>query len=268
MLTITDLQECLSSFGLEAGDTVVVKCDLSFLGPIMGVSSKTEYLNAVYQSIRRSIGDSGNLVVPTGTDRLCASGEPFYLETTSGEMGVFSEFVRKLPNSHRSLHPFGSYASEGPLADLITNDVSKSSFGPDTPKARLIELAAKVVNIGIPANRTNSVVHHVEQIMGVPYRYHKEFPNDVFARGEYVGTDYLLYVRRLECQIELDKNKKLFEFYDSRGYQIVQHRVSPSGVISCFDLQSMFYTCIDLLKSDIYGLLVNAPLNRPYRLTV
>lgn len=267
MLTREDLYAAVDRLGIAKGNLIVVTADLAYLGSVEGAESKADYLTAVYEALRRRIGDEGTIVVHTGTTRLCASGEDFILEQTPGEMGLFSEFVRNRPDARRSLHPFGSYAAEGPLAEAITAEVSKSCYGPDTPMSRLIEREAKVLNIGIPPSRTNSVVHHVEQLMGVPYRYHKEFPNRVFTGGQYVGTDYLLYVRRLECNIQWAYNQHLFKLFHQRGKTIAQVQVSPGGVMTCFYLPEMFETCIALLKQDIYGLLVEPPAHRPYRLT-
>jgi len=268
MLKREELKAAFARLALCKGDLVVVKADLAYLGPIEEANTKEAYLETVYEALRRQIGDEGTMVVPTGTDRLCASGADFILEETSGEMGLFSEYVRKRRYTRRSLHPFGSYAAEGPLAIAITGDVSKNSFGPETPKARLVERQAKVLNIGITPSRTNTIIHHAEQLMGVPYRYHKEFPNRVFAKGEYVGTDYLLFVRRLECNISWDLNRRLFELFHQLGHQIFQVQIAPAGVLTCFNLAEMFETCILGLKKDIYSLLVEPPDQRPYRLTV
>jgi aminoglycoside 3-N-acetyltransferase len=265
MFTRDALRDALDQLGIAKGDVIVVKADLAYLGPIEGVESKEAYLTAVYDVLRRAVGDRGTLVAPTASERLCQSGEDFILERAPSEMGIFSEFLRTRPGARRSLHPFGSYAAEGPLASEHEDDVSKNSFGPDTPKARLIERNAKVLNIGIPPTRTNSVVHHAEHLMGVPYRYFKEFPNRVFAGGAYFGTDYLLHVRRLECRAELNKNARLFELFRQGGHMIAEVRISPTGVLTCFDLRAMFETCMALLKQDIYGLLVKPPEHRPYR---
>lgn len=269
MVTRETFRKALDRLGITTGDLLLIKADLAYLGPIEGVSTKTEYVQAVYEMLRSCIGDEGTMVVPTSSERLCASGGDFILEETPSQMGMFSEWLRRRPHARRSLHPFISYTAEGPLAEAVVEDVAKSSFGPDTPKARLIEHGAKVVNIGVPPYRTNSVVHHAEQLMGVPYRYHKEFPNKVFAGGRYVGTDYLMYVRRLECRIEMDtsKNRRLFQLFRRRGHTIREAQVSPSGGLACFDLRPMFEACLDLLKTDIYGLLVKPPDHRPYRLT-
>ena len=254
--------------GVTRGDLILVKADLAYLGPIDGASTKAAYVQTVYDMMRAQIGEEGTLVVPTSSERLCASGADFILEETPSQMGMFSEWVRQRPRARRSLHPFVSYAAEGPLAEGIVADVSKNSFGPDTPKARLIERGAKVVNLGIPPHRTNSIVHHAEQLMGAPYRYHKEFANRVFAQGRYVGTDYLMYVRRLECRIEIDttKERRVFELFRQRGHAIAEAPLG-AGVITCYDLRAMFEACVALLKADIYGLLVKPPDHRPYRLT-
>ncbi|MBI3321160.1 MAG: AAC(3) family N-acetyltransferase [Candidatus Omnitrophica bacterium] len=267
MVSQESLRAALDRVGIAEGDLVVVKADLAYLGPLDGVQSKEEHLHALYGVLRRQVGERGTLVVPASSERLCESGEDFILEDTPSEMGLLSEFLRRRPDARRSLHPFASYAAEGPLADAIVAGVSKHAFGPDTPKARLIERGAKVLNIGIPPERTNSVVHHAEQLMGVPYRYHKEFPNRVFAEGRYVGTDYLMSVRRKECQIQLNHNQRLIELFRQQGHAIQRVSVTATAVIACHDLRAMFEACVTLLKHDIYGLLVEPPRHRPYRLT-
>lgn len=266
-LTRKALQDALDHVGVVTGDLILVKADLAYAGPIEGVSTKAEHVETVYDVLRSQIGREGTLVVPTSSERLCSSGGDFILEETPSQMGMLSEWIRQRPGARRSLHPFVSYTAEGPLAEAIVEDVAKNSFGPDTPKARLIDLGAKVVNLGIPPNQTNSVVHHAEQMMGVPYRYHKEFPNKVIAGGRYIGTDYLMYVRRLECRIEIDitKTRRVFQVFRQCGHAIAEVPIGATGVVTCFDLRAMFEACIALLKQDIYGLLVKPPEHRPYR---
>ena len=88
---------------------------------------------------------------------------------------VTAEFVRKQKNSIRSMHPFNSHSSVGAHSKYICLDNSKNSFGAETPKDRMLKINTKYLSVGLPPRLTCSYIHHVELLMGVPYRYTKEF---------------------------------------------------------------------------------------------
>ncbi len=106
---------------------------------------------------------------------LCNTDIPFNLkETPSHEMGSLAEYLRLLPDAHRSLHPFWSISGSGPNAKLLQT-VSKHAYGIGSPWSILLDLNARQINFGLHPSKAISLIHHIETLVGVPYRYNKEF---------------------------------------------------------------------------------------------
>jgi len=265
MITVADMATALRDAGIAERQVLLVYSDVAYLGPITGVTGRAEYLAAIWDCLREAAGDHTTIVMSTASTYLCASGADFVLETTPCDTGLLSEYMRTRPGTQRSLHPFVSYSAHGPWAEALTTRTSKSGYGAESPMERMVAAGARALHIGIPAWYSPSVVHHVEQLIGVPYRYYKEFPNRVFAGGQYVGTDYLLYVRHLDADIEKDRNANLFGRFADSGHRLTGVKLPSGCLLEAYDLRSLYDTCVGLLRDDPYGLLKQPPSKRPYR---
>lgn len=92
----------------------------------------------IYSSIRSVIGDSGTLVVPTFTYSF-GTQERFNVETSVSNCGMFSEYIRQLPDSYRSNDPSVSVAAVGRHADALTQVIDDNAYSDSSVFARLIE---------------------------------------------------------------------------------------------------------------------------------
>jgi aminoglycoside 3-N-acetyltransferase len=167
---------------------------------------------AHWDALWELLGPKGTLVVSTASTNLIGTDILFDPATTpSKDVGFFSEFVRQQPGARRSLHPFVSYTAVGPMAEAITADVSRHAFGPESPEARLCELDARLVSVGMQPNYSCSTAHHVEQVCGVPFRYIKEFVHPVIRSSQKAREEFYLHVWYRDSGMVKDRYKKLFE---------------------------------------------------------
>ncbi len=75
------------------------------------------------------------------------------------EMGVVAESMHRMPSTRRSNHPRVSHLANGPHAEQITTGHPLSDgFGESSPLARLYDLDAKVLLIGV-GHDNNSSIH-------------------------------------------------------------------------------------------------------------
>ena len=269
--TYADILEAYSKVGVSTGKLVMVHSDLGRLFNFEN-PNKNAVLDAHYLAFRELLGPSGTLVVITGGRKLCNTNIPFDLDSTpSWRCGVFSEYVRNLPGTLRSFNPFDSYSAIGPLASEITQNVSRHSTGLETPKARMIERDALCLSIGLPPNYTCSTVHHVEQLMAVPYRYTKEFMHPVIRNGQEKIEPFYIFVWYRECGIKelryrgKDFNKKIFEAFEKK-YQVREATIGEGKVYS-YSMKEFYESTVQCFKEDIYVWLSAppAPENRVYR---
>lgn len=177
------LDRALRAAGLANGDLVLVHTALYAPGRIVN-TPLVEISSRLYSSLRRLIGRQGTIVVPTFFDAF-RRGETFDRQfTPSMGTGSFSEYIRLLPDAHRSPHALHSVAAEGPLAEAITGRDTPSAFGRGSPFDALIDYDARVLTFGCTVEST-CLVRWAEERIGVPYR------RWMICRGNYVddGTE-------------------------------------------------------------------------------
>ena len=255
------LVSCFAGLGIRPGSVVYV---LSAMWRVPGYAGPVESMcGAYYEALRRLVDDSGTIVVPTHSQNLCNTDIVFDLDVTpSYERGIFAEHVRQLPAARRSFHPFNSYAAVGPHAEAITADVSRHAYGPMTPEARMIEMGARVLIIGLPPN-VITTVHHVEQVMAVPYRYTKEFMHPVMRGGEVVVEPFYLYVWYRNADIERDQNRSLLQALAKR-MEIRTARLGR-GELHSYGMDDFFREAVPIFAEDPYTWCSTAPTIRPWR---
>jgi aminoglycoside 3-N-acetyltransferase len=166
-VTSDSLTRDLRALGIRRGQVVLVHVSMRAIGEIpMGPQT-------VVLALRRALGRSGTLVVPTQTAdnsdtsriykarvagmnaneiaRYHAAMPPFNsLMTPSTSMGLIAEQVRLTAGAVRSNHPQTSFAALGPMAQrLMADHAPDCHLGGSSPMARLYAIGASILLIGI-----------------------------------------------------------------------------------------------------------------------
>lgn len=262
------LKQAYKNLGVEKDRVVLVSGNLAYLMEFE-TPGKKEVLEAHYKALMELLDKGGTLVVPTGNAstnskiQLCNTDICFSLKDTPSGMGVFSEYVRKKSGARRSFHPFVSYTAIGKHAKEICDDVSRHAFGPETPMERMINLDTLGISPGLHPRITTSIIHHIEMVMGVPYRYTKEFIHPVIRDGKVVKEPFYMHVWYRECDIQRDVKVKIFKRYLSK-YTVKSEQVG-GGKIYSYSLSDFYKLTVQLLKEDIYIWLKEIPKVKPYR---
>lgn len=225
---------------------------------------KDRLLEAHYNAIRKLIGPEGTIVVPSSSMNLVNTDIVFDLDTTPSErVGPFSEYVRKLPEARRSFHPFMSYTAVGPLARDLVDNVSRHAFGMETPQSRMVDLDALHVSIGLHPRLSSQIVHHLELVMGVPYRYVREYIQPVIRDGEVRSEPFYLYVCWLSSNVQKSKNRKIFERYLA-DHEIAETPLCSSKIYS-HSVKTFYDAALKIFADDIYVWAADPPPTRPYQ---
>jgi len=175
-ITTNSLIKDLQQLGIKPGQVLLVHCAFSKLGNVYGGPQ------ALIDALQTCLSNRGTLVMPTHSTQLTEPSRwqnppaprswwpkireqlPAYdaARTPTRQMGALAELFRCYPEVKRSSHPHGSFAAWGQHAGTITEHHALDSiFGEHSPLARLYELDANVLLLGV-GHGNNTSLHLAE----------------------------------------------------------------------------------------------------------
>src|SRR5262245_47495885 len=173
----------LHTLGVERGTTLVVHSSLRSIAPDAKVAGGAA---TVVDALIDAIGN-GTLAMPAATPR-CAepTAEPFDRATTPTTMGAIAEAFRTWPGTLRSDHPLESVCARGPhAADITRAHPLAFSEGPGSPFAKLHDLDARILLLGVGFNRCTAF-HFAESLSAKRRTMMVRFARVVDARREWL----------------------------------------------------------------------------------
>lgn len=259
-----ELVELFKGLGISEGDKIFITGNIAALGRIR--IQKTRKMEILLDSIFEVIGSDSTVFSPSASMNLCNTNIPFdKLNTPSDKMGAFAEYIRKLPSSVRSNHPFWSVSGVGKDANILKN-VSKHAFGIESPWSHFLDMDVKQLNMGLHPSKAVTLIHHIETIYGVPYRYTKEFNHPIMNNGKISNECFYQSVMYLDSDIKkrVLLNEHYFESLKSKN--LLHENNHESGLkFWCFKMNDFYKHAITFFKNDIYNYLENKPKIRPYQ---
>jgi aminoglycoside 3-N-acetyltransferase len=159
--SIASLTEDLRRLGIREGDVLVVHTSFRAVRPVEGGPA------GLIEALRRAVGTSGTLVMPSWGDD---DDAPFdvVLTKVADDLGVTAEVFRRLPDAKRSDHPF-AFAALGPhAAEIVGDPLPSRPHELQSPIGRSWELDAKVLLLGVDHD-ADTTIHLAECMAEVPY---------------------------------------------------------------------------------------------------
>jgi aminoglycoside 3-N-acetyltransferase len=188
--TLSTLLKDLRALGIREGETLLVHSSLSSIGWVAGRE------HAVVLALQEVLGDEGTLVMPSHSSSLSdpaawtnppvpqtwfeaiRNETPAYdpdMTPTRG-MGAIVNCFRSQRDALRSNHPSDSFAARGPgAARIVENHALASSLGEESPLARLYDLSASILLLGV-GYESNTSFHLAE--------YRADWPSKRLVTGE------------------------------------------------------------------------------------
>ena len=191
--TRNQIAESLCAVGLRPGAVVYCHSNIGFFGTLEGVTRREELCEAIFDAVMTALGPAGPLIVPTYTYSF-SNGQSFDPGATASKMGLFAEWVRRHPDSLRSVDPCFSVAAIGPLAQELCTGLPPNSFAPDSTFGRFLALDGTLLNLNHPGC---TLLHHVERELRVPYRFDKAFEGELVTGGHSERRRWEIFVRYL-----------------------------------------------------------------------
>jgi aminoglycoside 3-N-acetyltransferase len=190
-VTTSDLLRCLESVGAGDCRLLYVHSEMSFGKPNPALG-KPGLLQAVLDTLLE-LGVP-TLCVPTFTFSFC-NGVSYDVKQSRSKMGVFNEYVRRLPQAERSIDPLMSAAVLGEDHQVV-RDLGHHSIGAASTFDKIHASGhARFLFLGVGAAKCFTYTHYVEERLRVPYRYDREFTGTITDGGGRREDTYTLYVR-------------------------------------------------------------------------
>ena len=187
-----DFIKALYQAGIEYGDTLFGHSNIGFFGRLKSAENGQETCKLLLESIFSVIGSDGTLLLPTFTYSF-SNNKSFNPKTTNGIGGFFSEYVRNLPDSCRSLDPSVSITAIGKKSGKFTSNMPVEVYGSKGFFGRLLKENVKTLNLNIDSATT--FVHYAEKILKVPYRFTKKFTGTILLDSKSYQSESHLWVR-------------------------------------------------------------------------
>lgn len=194
-----DVVAALRAVGAREGDVLFTHASVGMLGLSAAQFDKQAIADLFLTAVREVVGPEGTWILPAYSYSYTRS-EPFDpASTPPGNMGLLTEVLWRHPDAVRSLDPLFSVIAFGGRAQELAGDAGADDcFGADSVYARLLAADGAVANIGIGIH--GALIHHVEQELGVPYRYIKRFRGTTVVGGTERETEVAYNVRDLDSE--------------------------------------------------------------------
>jgi len=241
MVTFEDLVKGLRDVGIEEGDLLLAQSSYKSFGGVDG-GPKT-----IIEALIHAVGEEGTLIMPAFSFDFC-EGEPWDVRNSPSRMGIITELFRQDPRSCRVFHPIYSVSVSGKHAEEICSYRYKSSYGPDSVFAKMRELNGKMVFLGVHPNISITFLHHVEEMIGVDYRYMKEFTGQVTDwDGNTYEDTFTMMVRDIEKGVITDA-VKMGELLDEKV--LLKMNKIGEATVRLFDVNEVFEFTSREIKRD------------------
>ena len=224
---------------IEKGDCVYIVSDMLELAKVYKAQGMKLDLDWVIDGLKGLVGEEGTLLFPAFNWDFC-KGVGFDICKTPVRTGALSKAALKRQDFARTAHPLYSFAVWGAHRQELLDNESVDAFGPGTVFEELYHWNAKVLVIGLSPLEAVTYIHHVEQTVGVPYRYHKEFTGGYTDKSGAVSQrTYRMYVR------DLDMDPRHIN-----GFQPLADQMKDKGLIRTADYNGAV-PCHLMLISDL-----------------
>lgn len=228
MTQASDIAGALSDL-VGPDSTVFVHSSMLRARSLAGETTEQK-LTTVVDGLRAAIPD-GALMMPTFTYSYC-EGEIFDVERTPSTVGQLTEFFRTRPGVRRTTDPIFSTAVQGEIPaewdESLFGVHDHNCFGPESVFQLLLDTDGFVCFLGTSFDYC-TFVHRVEQEIGVPYRYLKDFEGTTRLGGVSTPTCASFFVRDLKANVvahfmpleaRLRREGALLEREISRGFRV------------------------------------------------
>lgn len=191
IVTTEDFFSAMKNVGAADAEILFIHFGMTFGTPNTELK-RDEILGAIYESIQ-NLGIK-TIIFPTFTFSF-PNGKDFNVAKSKSKMGALNEYVRRLPESIRSIDPLMSVTLVGEKKYLAT-EIGHESCGKDCVFDLLRkESGVKFLFLGTSPAECFTYTHYIEWALNVPYRYNRQFTGKIITPEKTYEDTYNLFVR-------------------------------------------------------------------------
>ena len=168
------IKKILNKAEINKGDNIYLGVDLMRICFLLGLKRKNFNLisNILLEEVIIKIGPNGQLLIPVFSFESLKK-KFFDLRITKSDTGEFGNCLIKKNYTNRSFHPVYSFLYFGKKKNYFLG--FDNSSNEDFIWNFILEEKFKLITIGYHYVRSFSIIHYLEKIKNVKYRYSKKF---------------------------------------------------------------------------------------------
>ena len=248
----------------DYGKNIFITCDLKKFGKFN--LKKLDKVKSLYSGLKSNLNQDTTIFAPTPTLNLCNTDVPFDLQNTkSHNASALAEYIRTKKNSIRSMHPFWSVCGIGQNAKILKN-VSRHAYGMGSIWSKFLDYDTTQINFCKHPSKAVTLIHHIETIVGVPYRYTKEFNHPILINNKIQMENYYLSVIYKNADIlrKIKLNEHFFDELQKKG-KLNYLKSDLNFEFWSFKMRDFYNDAINFFNKDIYTYLEFEPKVKPFR---
>ncbi len=184
--------------GIQKGDIVYLVSDILELGVVAKENGEKFDRNVFIDTLLEKVGPEGTVLIPTFNWGFC-KGETFDIRKTVSRTGALGNAAIRRDDFKRTKHPIYSFMVWGKDTEKLTGMDPKDGFGPGSIFEYMHRENAKALVVGLHTMAGLTFCHYVEQAVGVPFRYVKDFTAEyIDEEGNSSLKTYSMCVRDLD----------------------------------------------------------------------
>lgn len=242
------LQQLLDASDISTGDIILVSSEMIKIYGKCMVEDKGFSPDDILDALIECVGEQGTLLLPTYNWDFC-HGKPFDYLKTRGATGALGNAALARSDFKRTRHPIYSFAVWGCAKEELCGLDNTDSFGEDSVFAYLHNHEAYNILWDVDYNHSFTFLHYVEETVGCPYRYIKDFA------GKYIDADqeeeertYSMFVRDLDMDVHMFLEDDRFEEY------LLKNAGAAKITVDGIDVRKIrFDRAFEAIREDIIG---------------
>ncbi len=252
-LSIKDYINALREVIRPADEVVVLYSALWGFGHCFGMRPPA-LVDALIEATLETLGPARTLLMPAFFADFPRTRR-FDLALSKPYTGALPERFCTWPGVLRTRQPMDSYAAHGPRAVEVMACHCTTAWGDDSVLSWFDAVDARHVILGLPWHLSCAYCHRGEEVVKVPFRYHKRFVGTLLENGTELGPcEETMYVR----PFDVDPGLSYKPIRDRLGeLNLVLESAQPDFQLQSSLSSDILRVSIELLDRDPFAFVEN-----------